>query len=99
MESMSNNQLNISFEDFSTKIKEGKYGQARTKPVREIPQTKVEERATEEGKVSTNEVRATEESQRKIDDGVNYKLISLIKHNVDLKPGEIKGYVLILIIL
>tara|TARA_B100000927_G_scaffold271699_1_gene248812 strand:- start:1107 stop:1634 length:528 start_codon:yes stop_codon:yes gene_type:complete len=32
--------------------------------------------------------------ERKIDDGVNYKLISLIKHNVDLKPGEIKGYVL-----
>jgi hypothetical protein len=31
-------------------IKEGKYGQARTKPVREIPQTKVEERATEERK-------------------------------------------------
>jgi hypothetical protein len=50
-------------------IKEGKYGQARTKPVREIPQTKVEERATEERKVSANEVRATEESQRKIDDG------------------------------
>lgn len=32
--------------------------------------------------------------ERKKDDGVNYKLISLIKHNVDLKPEEIKGYVL-----
>lgn len=32
--------------------------------------------------------------ERKKDDGVNYKLISLIKYNVDLKPEEIKGYVL-----
>merc|ERR1711871_583600 len=32
--------------------------------------------------------------ERKQDDGVKYKLISLIKHNVDLKPEEIKGYVL-----
>ena len=32
--------------------------------------------------------------ERKNDDGVNYKLISLIKHNVDLKPEEIKSYIL-----
>lgn len=32
--------------------------------------------------------------ERKNDDGVNYKLISLLKHNVDLKLDEIKGYVL-----
>jgi len=32
--------------------------------------------------------------EKKKDDGVNYKLISLIKHNVDLKPEEIKNYIL-----
>ena len=33
--------------------------------------------------------------EKKKDDGVNYKLISLIKHNVDLKPEEIKNYILL----
>ena len=32
--------------------------------------------------------------EKKNDDGVKYKLISLIKHNVDLKPEEIKNYIL-----
>ena len=32
--------------------------------------------------------------KKKKDEGINYKLISLIKHNIDLKPSEIKGYVL-----
>ena len=32
--------------------------------------------------------------EKKLDDGVKYKLISLIKHNVDLKPEEIKGYIM-----
>ena len=32
--------------------------------------------------------------EKKNDDGVKYKLISLIKHNVDLKPEDIKNYIL-----
>ena len=32
--------------------------------------------------------------EKKQDEGINYKLISLIKYNVDLKPNEVKKYIL-----
>jgi len=30
---------------------------------------------------------------KKLDDGLNYKLISLLKYNIDLKPIEVKKYI------
>ena len=67
-------------------IKEGKYGQARTKPVREIPQTKVEERATEERK----ETRAREEEKEL---SVSDNLTDVIPKEFSVSDKKIDGKV------